>query len=67
MVKEPFKEFALKIALKFVDITKNRKDTKEYKIALRTNLVQMLAEDPRDNVRKLIVERLDLGKKHEFV
>ena len=31
LAREPYKEYALKIALKFVDITKQRKDTKDYK------------------------------------
>jgi hypothetical protein len=62
-MKEPFKEHALKIALKFMSITKHRVDTKEYKAAIRSNLLQMLSEDPRENFRKLIVERLNFGKK----
>lgn len=61
--REPFKEYALKIALKFISITKKRQDTKEYKTAIRSNLIQMLAEDPRENFRRLIVEKMDFGKK----
>lgn len=65
-LKEPFKEHALKIALKFLKITKKRQDTKEYKEAIRSNLIQMLVEDPRENIRLLIVENMDFGKEQLF-
>lgn len=29
-------------------------------------MVEMLAEDPREHIRRLIVERLDFGKKPLF-
>ena len=57
---DAYKEYALKIALKFMQITSHR-GFEEYSSAIRSNLLQMLTEDKRENFRRLIAERLDFG------
>ena len=63
-MKEPFKELALKIALRFMAIVKNR-EFDEYINAIRSNMLEILAEDKRENFRRLVIERLDFGKDPE--
>ena len=59
-MKEPYKELALKISLRFLHIVKHR-GFDEYEAAIRSNMLMVLAEDTRENFRRLIVERLDFG------
>ena len=59
-MKEPYKELALKIALKFMAVVKSR-EFDVYEKAIRSNMLEVLAEDKRDNFRRLVIERLDFG------
>jgi len=63
-MKEPFKELALKVALRFLTIVKHR-GFEEYITAIRSNMLVILAEDSRESFRRLIVERLDFGEQPE--
>ena len=63
-MKEPFKELALKVSLRFMAIVKHR-EFEEYVNAIRSNMLELLAEDRRENFRKLIVEQLDFGSDPE--
>lgn len=64
LLKEPFKELALKISLRFLAIVKHR-GFEEYELAIRSNMLVVLAEDRREQFRKLVIERLDFGKQAE--
>jgi hypothetical protein len=51
---EPHRESALKVALKFQEITKDR-DYEDYAKTIRGQLLQILADDKREGFRVLIV------------
>lgn len=63
-MKEPYKELALKIGIRFLDIVKHR-GFDEYVSAIRSNMLMVLAEDRRENFRKLVIEKLDFGDEAE--
>ena len=52
---------ALRISLKFMKIVRHR-GFEEYENAIRSNMLVVLAEDRREQFRKLVVEKLDFGK-----
>ena len=64
LMKEPYKELALKISLRFLAIVKHRKFD-EYEQAIRSNMLKILAEDRREAFRQLVIERLDFGQQAE--
>ena len=64
LLKEPHKELALKISLRFLTIVKHR-GFDEYEQAIRSNMLVVLAEDRREQFRKLVIEKLDFGKQSE--
>ena len=64
LLKEPHKELALKISLRFLTIVKHR-GFEEYEQAIRSNMLVVLAEDRREQFRKLVIEKLDFGKQSE--